>query len=284
MRTFMVVLAAVMFTAGMACCQVLTDQQLDSITGGAPAGLSVNDTHGNNAAIAAQSNIGITFAGTMMVSSGVDNTNTALVDATNGTGLALQNNVGALAALTGDIDQGNINNSNNSVVTADGDNGVAGGRSLGMTTLLGMNEVEETNSAVSAQSNLGLMLSLGGANGVTNSDISNINGTNVKCVGGNSTVALQDNIGVIFSDMSVVSSGIVNSNNADVKNRYDNGGNVVADSANLMGGAVMVNFVSASSSGIAAQNNIGAVVALSGYVSNVSMTNVNTANVVNKAL
>lgn len=276
-----------------AYAEILSDSQLDGISAG--LSLSVNDQQSNYAASSQQSNIGLLVAGGPVSLVTASNANTAYISGTdNGSGLgsssgAFQDNIGAIVSLDGSISQSSMVNSNYTEVgnTTTG----TGTSNLNGTSLrldaspygsLDVNRVNSSNSAFAAQNNINALVALGiGGLGTTSSIAQNY--AMIVNTDGSAAVAVQNNVNVAVADEAIGTVTLALNNDATVDNEYINNGSVQASNltGNVLGMGLMVNSIIADKSSAACQSNISGMVALSGYVAQSGMTNVNTANVSN---
>lgn len=143
-----------------------------------------------------------------------------------------------------------------------------------------INDVDADNSAVAAQSNIGVIAGEGDVykDTITNTNLAPV----VSNLEGCSAVALQNNIGAAASlngDLDSVT--ITNTNVAEVDNvDYVGDDGCVSGSSLMADECVGINIIDACSSAVALQNNIAAIYS-DGYAVNSTITNVNSANVLN---
>lgn len=271
--------------------EVLSDTQLAGITAGDVDTSILDDVIAENSAVASQKNIAAIGSIEGAVSAAlIYNTNTADVFNLGDAAVALQTNIAAISS-SGDSLGNMVMNTNDALV----DNIVtiplasATLSSESDTTGVDFNSIisdaDVHGSAVASQANIAAIVSTGGS--ASGNLITNLNAAEVFNFG-DSAVALQTNIGAIAGLGTVGSSDgnmIFNDNSAIVNNIPDlpsGTATKVSQDASTDSNPFneVLSSVSAQTSAVASQNNIGAIIGAGG-VGFASIMNTNNATVNN---
>lgn len=170
------VLVALMLATPAFAATLLSDSEMGEMYAGQY--LTINDVSASGSAVAAQSNIGAIAGGGDLYQDTITNINDAGVLNYDGcSAVALQNNIGLAASLGGNLDSVDIDNWNETVVdNLWSDGGDVSGSSLEADECIGINVIYASGSAVALQSNIGAIYSDGYA---INSTIDNYNWASV---------------------------------------------------------------------------------------------------------
>lgn len=277
---------------------MLSDAQLEAVTAGQPVDTNIDDVVDvTNSALASQRNIAAIGSTNGAVNTAfISNTNSATVTGLGDSAVALQTNIAAISS-SGAAAGNEVMNSN----TASVDNVVgtpasvvaqsASGTESGADINSLLTDVDASASAVATQANVAAIVSIEGD--ASGNSIDNINdASNPGVINmGDSAVALQSNIGAIAGLGTTLSSDnnmITNTNTATVDNTV-----VEAVAATIIGHESstesdaglnsILGDITASTSAVASQSNIGVVIGAAG-VNGATIMNSNSATVNNFGL
>lgn len=263
---------------------VLSDAELDEISA-AGFDIDINSVLAFRSSVAAQSNISAVNGLSAHVVS-LTNSNFANIHNIGNSAVALQSNIAAVVAKSGDINGATINNRNEATIsnTANTDTeGYAEASSLNADipafSLLGINNVYAAGSAVASQSNIAAIVALAG--NIKNAFIDNYNDATLTNFG-NSAVAAQSNIAVIVAQKDIDTATINNTNLANVANTLNDvfgGANLQNFTYSGVWGNLNINHLSLTYSEVASQSNIAIIVSLAGSITNASIQNYNPAGI-----